>query len=415
MPEIFLFAGTRLRDYLAEKRAKAQRTLMIYDADLLLTSPEDDVVRFMVEVGAVEEVELHRGQVKQRRAEEVVKENDPAQDYRFKGSRRRVTRKSVVVPFTGDPTLLKLRPSGSTMGGPQVRIVGYDIILSSDNDYGPKTPQALRQHFEQDLDLIEQLLDLANAEIRAHNERLKAEYPEKVAARKVHHLKVKEMEAELGYPMWSEDDTGAHIVPITRRKIGPTRPAASNQPFAPEWTLADEQYEQALALLANYRNGFERNPSLTADAGEDQLRDLLLFNLNGHFHGQAVGEAFNRNGKTDILIRVDNRNVFIAECKIWDGPSKFREAIDQLLSYLVWRDTKAALLIFVRSSDLTGITAKAIEAITSHPNFKTLGPHADDDRHDFVLHPHGDPSREIKVALMLFQIPAKVDPSPGQQ
>jgi hypothetical protein len=28
----------------------------------------------------------------------------------------------------------------------------------------------------------------------------------------------------------------------------------------------------------------------------------------------------------DVLIRVEDRNVFIAECKIWDGPAKFREA-----------------------------------------------------------------------------------------
>lgn len=41
-------------------------------------------------------------------------------------------------------------------------------------------------------------------------------------------------------------------------------------------------------------------------------------------------ETFNSSGKTDILIRVENRNIFIAECKFWRGPKSFGEAIEQL-------------------------------------------------------------------------------------
>jgi hypothetical protein len=35
--------------------------------------------------------------------------------------------------------------------------------------------------------------------------------------------------------------------------------------------------------------------------------------LNRHFEGAATGETFNHRGKTDILIRVDGKNIFIAE------------------------------------------------------------------------------------------------------
>jgi len=47
-------------------------------------------------------------------------------------------------------------------------------------------------------------------------------------------------------------------------------------------------------------------------------------------------------GKTDILTRVEDRNAFIAECKFWMGEKAFLAALDQLLSYLSWRDTKTA-------------------------------------------------------------------------
>jgi hypothetical protein len=41
--------------------------------------------------------------------------------------------------------------------------------------------------------------------------------------------------------------------------------------------------------------------------------------LNGQYQGQATGETFNHVGKTDILIRHENKNVFVAECKFWGG------------------------------------------------------------------------------------------------
>jgi hypothetical protein len=44
----------------------------------------------------------------------------------------------------------------------------------------------------------------------------------------------------------------------------------------------------------------------------------------------ATGETFNSKGKSDILIRNGNANLFIAECKVWNGKNKFVESIDQL-------------------------------------------------------------------------------------
>ena len=61
----------------------------------------------------------------------------------------------------------------------------------------------------------------------------------------------------------------------------------------------------------------------------------------GTSRGRPLERVFNRSGKTGILIRADNHNVFTPECKIWTGPRKFEQAIDQLLGYLAWRDTKA--------------------------------------------------------------------------
>ena len=88
----------------------------------------------------------------------------------------------------------------------------------------------------------------------------------------------------------------------------------------------------------------------------------FLVQLNGAYEGQATGETFNGEGKTDILIRVEGKNIFVAECKFWSGEKAFLATIDQLLSYLCWRDTKAAVVVFNRNAGFSAVLAKIAEA-----------------------------------------------------
>jgi hypothetical protein len=92
-----------------------------------------------------------------------------------------------------------------------------------------------------------------------------------------------------------------------------------------------------------------------------------------HIRKQAGGELFNGDGKTDILVRVDGRNVFIAECKIWNGPKNFNDAIDQLSD--IW----CGAIPKQRSSSLSNtrtpgtVIEKAYTALREHANFKRAG------------------------------------------
>jgi hypothetical protein len=121
--------------------------------------------------------------------------------------------------------------------------------------------------------------------------------------------------------------------------------------------------------------------------------------INAHFEGDAAGEVFNGDGKTDILIRAGNRNIFIGECKVWDGPGAMDEALGQIFSYLVWRDTKAAILLFIRNKDVTAVINKAVDKIETHPNFKRRRTAHTDEQLDFVMHAQDDAAR---LALLPF-------------
>jgi hypothetical protein len=274
------------------------------------------------------------------------------------------------------------------------------------------SPDAIKTFFDGRLDTIEQHLSWARADIGRYNANLRTLVRSGFTQRKARLLADRKLEASLGYPVRERPDASRYSVPVTRRKVDtPRRPIASG-PFQPEPVLPDKQYEQALEVLRNARNALERTPSMTAHLDEEKIRDLLLVFLNAQFEGDAVGEVFNAAGKTDILIRVGDRNVFIAECKIWKGPKTIRDALEQLLSYLTWRDTKAALLVFIRSGQPAAIISKAITEIEGHPNYKrTPGTGEDGERYDFVLHANGDPNREIRLAFLPFAL----QDIPGQQ
>ena len=160
----------------------------------------------------------------------------------------------------------------------------------------------------------------------------------------------------LGIPLRRREEPAAYIAPLTRRKPPARRPDPSSAPFTPEWAIDEADYEHILGVIHSMAIVVERNPASFRTLDEQSIRDHVLLQLNGHYEGAATGETFNGVGRTDILIRVEDRNIFIAECKFWDGPKKFQEAIDQLFDrYLTWRDGKCAVIMFNRQSNSSAV------------------------------------------------------------
>ena len=174
------------------------------------------------------------------------------------------------------------------------------------------------------------------------------------------------------------------------------------------------EYDNILAIIRNMVKVMEQSPRAFEKMGEEDLRTHFLVQLNGQYEGKATGETFNYQGKTDILIREDSKNVFIAECKFWGGEKQFLETIDQLLSYLSWRDTKAALLIFSRNENFTEVIRKIEEAAPKHPHFKRMIAKLDESSFRYVFHQTEDRNREVILTVLAFNIPRPESKSEGR-
>jgi hypothetical protein len=79
-------------------------------------------------------------------------------------------------------------------------------------------------------------------------------------------------------------------------------------------------------------------------------------------------------------------------------------AIDQLLGYLTWRDSKACLVLFVRNRDFTAVLSTLKDAIQRHSEFgRFVGQHKDS-WFEYRFHLPGDPEREIWLTVLAFHL-----------
>jgi len=317
----------------------------------------------------------------------------------------RGTRIQFLVPFDGDQDLFKYRPSTHTLNPSFGTADQAMLVLTytrTDHD-----PEAVRSAFNKDIAEIEKYLHWVAQDVKPFNDSLRAKVRQRIDARRDKLLKDQGLAAALGFPLRRRQDAPeTYVVPSVRRKATLRPPSASATPFVPEPILDLQEYEHTLSVISNMVAVMERSPKAFCGMQEEDLRHHFLVQLNGQYEGQATGETFNFEGKTDILIRVDGKNIFIAECMFWRGPESLKKKIDQLLGYTSWRDTKVAILIFNREKNFSALRAKIPEIVESHPNFKRRLPHASETASRFIFHHRDDKNREVVLTVLAFEVPA---------
>ena len=319
------------------------------------------------------------------------------------------------IPFEGDGAFFGGQPSTFTLNPPVGKVEGNEIVLEEHTTN--HDAKSVKASLDEQIGSIRQYLEWLEKDVSGHNGSLLAKARGLIESRRNRILKDRGLVASLGFPVRQRPDAPkTYAVPLVRKKIIPPMPPAGKTPFVAEPELEMAMYEHILSVMSNMALVMERSPSAFRGMGEEEIRNHFLVQLNGQYEGQATGETFNYEGKTDILIRVQGRNIFIAECKIWRGPKSVKEAMEQLLGYSTWRDTKTAIVVFNKGGDFTAVIGKTKETVKGYPNFKRELPYNSESGFRCVVHHRDDPAREMILTTMLFDIP---DPTssggiPGQ-
>jgi hypothetical protein len=84
------------------------------------------------------------------------------------------------------------------------------------------------------------------------------------------------------------------------------------------------------------------------------------------------------------------------------------EAISQLLSYLSWRDTKAALLVFHRGAGFSQVLQKLANIAGTHLCFDQDLGNQDETTFSYYFHQPTDTDPKVHLIVMAFDIPTAV-------
>jgi hypothetical protein len=204
----------------------------------------------------------------------------------------------------------------------------------------------------------------------------------------------------------NKENDGLFSVPITPKKITPQPQLDKKQTFSNMPAMAQETYVHVLQLLNDVGRGMERKPSMYKGKDENGLRDIFLSQLEFRYDGiTASGETFNASGKTDIILKYapDGSNVFVAECKFWTGAAGFLDTITQLFDrYLTWRDSKVAVMMFVKTNDFSGVLNNMRTEIRNHPYYLRPNGQRSDSSFSYIFRLKQDPAKEVLLEAMAF-------------
>lgn len=369
----------------------------------LLNVNEDEYVEYLVQKYSVEPLVFGWDAVRVSDREAMI----PAEQFpnSFNVYSGKSYPKQVItyhIPFTGEADLLKFTPSTRIMWTTEVRAtaasISFDIINWHDN------PDEIKREADGLMNNIRTQVGHVVDEVAQHNSRMPAAARSLVQARKQQHLKQSNLLDSLGVPVTKSDRTPeTFAVPSVKRKVI-VKPSAPDVAFSPEPVLDEKLFKDILTICRDTGIEMERHPSIYADKDEETLRDHFIMVLAPHFQS-VTGETFNRMGKTDILVRHEGSNVFVAECKFWTGPKGLQKTIDQALGYLTWRDSKVALIVFVSNKQLGPVLEQVSPAAEAHPCYVSKSAPGGEGWFNFKFRLPDDSTRGVSLSVLCFHLP----------
>jgi hypothetical protein len=396
-----IFAEHPLSEFLEQRRQAVVREIQSEPQDHLLNVNEADYLNYLVHKYHLEPVAFAFDATRASSAVKLIPgENHPSLFHVQAGQNYSRPVITLHVPFTGEPELLRRTPSTRIMWTCEVTAaaseIQFDLINWRDD------PEALHRDKQTILDNITQQNASVTEEVTQFNSQLEDFVRQTLSRRKSQLLAQLNVLGSLGMPL-QKGVPQTFAVPIVPKElvVKPSVPASASPP---DPTLDHETYQDILSIIHGLGVAMERHPSTYDGKHEPDLRDLLLATLSAHYPS-TTGETFNKKGRTDILVRHQGANVFVAECKFWGGLKVFHTTIDQLLSYLTWRDSKAALVSFVQNNQLGPVLQIIATGAPQHPCFIRLESTRGESWMQFEFRLPSDPSRNVHLTVLTFHFP----------
>jgi hypothetical protein len=293
-------------------------------------------------------------------------------------------------------------PQGVVQEGRATAPGTLKIVIARPNDVAA---DSFKQLFESEIRMIRECVERSTKQVEGFNGQLAGLIRSAVVDRRARLDRHKGIAALLDIPLAQK--AGAPSVQPIQVEIRPLPklPVPPKSGLTAEPGISQDTFEKILSMIRHEGRTFETTPATFAKFNEEELRNVVLAHLNGHFQGKAAGEVFRRTGKTDIRIEEESRSAFVGECKVWGGAAQVSGDVDQLLGYLTWRDSKAAFIVFNKAvKGFTALRDSLIEAVKAHRCFVKEPPSGEAGEWRVVMRSLEDEGRLVTVQVFAFNI-----------
>ncbi|MFC3477738.1 hypothetical protein [Halobacterium litoreum] len=394
MRTFIIFNDDPISNVTQRPRQKARQKVEDASSDEILRTSSDDFADYVVQDFELDplELDLDNPQV----TIDDWDDEEPALRFQYAGNER----------------ILRLKPSPSKANGYRAEVneeEGYvDVYFPRRNDgYSDselqKFQKEIQNYIKKQYSRVDNNLDEFYTRVREEAKSLHEEKKEKIQQQQ-------QRFENLGIEVVRRDNVNEALKidePQRRKEI--TIDEISKEQPGPG--ISDEIYYEIIEAVDAVGHGFEKSPETYSDFGEEDYRNVMLTFLEMNFEGSATGETFNKDGKSDILLRHDGDNIFIAECGMWAGPQTLSGEdqdggkISQLLErYLTWRDTKAAVILFVDRDSFSSILEKIPDAVEEHPLCVGLKEKKQENWWQYSFDRPDDSGNQVDVALLAFDV-----------
>lgn len=312
---------------------------------------------------------------------------------------------TIKYPFTGSHLIFSIKPRKFVLKSRDIYIDKNQNLVSFEFTLNDKDPELFFRAKDSMRDYAFANLENANEFANNWNKELKSKVASLFQVQKKKYQAENDFFAAINLKVDSKTKS-VFTAPTIRKKRIPQPKVSQNKVFSMEPSMAKEMYDDILEVVYNSGKSMELKPSTYKGKDEEALRDQFLLFLEMRYEGvTASGETFNRGGKTDILMKYskNNSNIFVAECKFWHGASEFLKAISQLFDrYLSWRDSKTALILFVKNSDFTNVLSTMKTKTKEHPYYVKENGIRGESSFSYIFHLPQDPNKQVFFEIMAF-------------
>lgn len=361
---MFLFEKKEIRENLEIVLEKAKKEIDTLSNAVIVGTDMDELVEYYEVKYHIDRIEIYKDNITKDLSEEQIKESNPLynSENRFWEPEYYLSdgyKVTFQIPFDGDIELLYLRPTTHYMCRFEVdnivnptktecgKIVFSLKIKKDELGKSDDSNSLVQNKFENAIRTYYDTVDRLNKEVDSFNDILVDRIQGFLNVRKKKANDYIEMRERLSLPLEFDDRApNTHPIILKRNKGKRNTKFPDRKKPEEEYAISDDDYNNINNIIRLSCISMEKTARTFTQLHEEDLRDMMLSNLNTHYKNMASGETFNKIGKTDIYIPFENKAAYIAECKVWHGKKALAEAINQLCGYTTWRDTKTSLILF---------------------------------------------------------------------